>query len=288
MERLYEVIGGSRQNFHQRRARQQAREALERSILDQVLQWRADHPGMGSRTMYKSLEGSGVDIPIGITSFEKLMSKHGLTVGKQGKSFPKTSDGKGSRFYPNLANGLIVNNINQLVATDITYYWVVDRWYYLFILKDVYSQRLLSLLPAEHMYSEYVLDTLCDLERTRGDANLEGCIYHSDSGSQFESKEVLSCLSRLKMRVSRAKSCEQNGSGEQMNHIVKNMYLRHFGIRNFTDLVHACQKTKRLMNEQRAVKQLGYRTVQAFEQHLLTLTEAQRPKKELYDFSEKS
>jgi putative transposase len=228
MERFYEVIGGSRQNFHQRRCKQVNKEQMEKGILEQVHLWRQDHPAMGSRALYKSMQEAGEDLPLGVTSFEQLLSRHGLTVGKMKKSFPQTSDGKAKRGYPNLANGLILNNINQLVVTDITYFWVADRWYYLFILKDVYSQHLLSLLPCEDMQAGNVLRMLQDLEQARKRVNLQGCIYHSDNGSQFESKDVLGYLDSMKMRVSRAASCEQNGSCEQMNHIVKNMYLRHF------------------------------------------------------------
>lgn len=288
MERFYEVVGGSRQQFHQGMQRLSDQEHMESQIIERVLEWRIDHPSMGSRTMYASMKAAGIDLPIGVTGFEQLMSRRGLTVGKIKRSFPQTSDGKGKRGYPNLTNGLILTNINQLVVTDITYFWVVDRWYYLFVLKDVYSQHLVSLLPAEHMRDDNVLDMLSDLEKVRGRADLSGCIHHSDNGSQFDSKDVLNHLSQLKMRVSRAASCEQNGSCEQMHHIVKNMYLRHFGIRNFRDLVVACRKTKRLMNEQRSVQQLGYRSVLAFEQYISTLKPTQRPKKELHDFLQKS
>lgn len=288
MERFYEVVGGSRQNLHQRRSRLEDKALLERRVLEQVRLWRQDHPAMGSRTMYKSMQKAGIQIPIGVTGFEQLMSKYGLTIGKGKRSVPRTSDGNGKRDYTNLTNGLILNNINQLVSTDITYFWVVDRWYYLFVLKDVYSQHLLSLLPAQNMCGKNVVHMLEDLEKARRQADLKGCIFHSDNGSQFDSKEVLAYLNQLGMRVSRAASCEQNGSCEQMHHIVKNMYLGHFGIRSFADLQAACRKTKRLMNEQRAIKQLNYRTVMAFEQHICTLNPAQRPQKELYDFLQKS
>lgn len=288
MERFYEVMGGSRQNFHQRMAKRSKKEEMERQILEEVLLWRQEHPKMGSRTMYKSMKRAGIALPIGVTGFEKLMSRSGLTVGRAKSAFPQTSDGKGKGNYSNLTNGLVLDNINQLVSTDITYFWVEHKWCYLFILKDVYSQYLLSLVPARNMHRRHALRTLKELEKTRQASNLKGCILHSDNGSQFNSREFLFGLERLHMRVSRADSCEENGSCEQMNHIVKNMYLQHFGIRTFDDLVSACKKTKRLMNEKRAVKQLGYLTVKEFEQYIFDLQPGQRPKKELYDFSKKT
>lgn len=288
MERFYEVMGCTRQNFHQRMVRQGNKMELERRILEEVRLWRQHHPQMGSRTMYHSMKRAGIELSVGVTVFEKLMSRSGLTIGKMKSSFPRTSDGKGKGNYRNLTNGLVLNNTNQLMSTDITYFWVGQQWFYLFILKDVYSQNLLSLIPSQNMNGEHAVRMLKEVEKTRHAVDLRGCILHSDNGSQFDSMAFLSNVQRLGMRVSRAACCEENGSCEQMNHIVKNMYLKHFGIRTFEELVTACRKTKRLMNTQRSVKQLGYRTVQEFERYILDLEPAQRPQKELYDFSTKS
>jgi hypothetical protein len=74
----------------------------------------------------------------------------------------------------------------------------------------------------------------------------------------------------------------------QINNRIKSPQLTGLGIHSFNDLVLACRKTKRLMNEQRAIQQLGYRSVLAFEQHILTLPADQRPQKELHDFLQKS
>ena len=288
MERFYKVLGGSRQNFHRRRMTCAKRQELENQLVKQVRIWRLDHPKMGSRTIYNSMKASGFELGMGVSAFEKLLSRKGLTVQPTKRTFPQTSDGKGKGSYENLTNGLILDNINQLVSTDITYIWIADRWHYLFTLKDVYSQKLVSLVPSTNMKGENAIRLLRELEQQRQASQLKGCIHHSDNGSQYDGKELLGYLKRLEMRVSRAGSCEQNGSCEQMHHIVKNMYLRNFGIRNFEELEVACRKTKRLMNEQRAVRQLGYRTVEAFEQYIEKLDADQRPQKTLYDFSEKS
>ncbi len=123
---------------------------------------------MGSRTMYGSMKAAGIDLPIGATAFENLMAEYGLTIRKAKRSFPQTSDGKGNRNYPNLANGLVLNDINQLVSTDITYFWVAGQWCYLFVLKDVYSQHLLSLLPSRNMNSENAVRMLRGTRKNQG------------------------------------------------------------------------------------------------------------------------
>lgn len=288
MENFYEVVGGSRQNYHIRKERLVKRREREKRVLEEVGLWRQEHPRMGSRTMYYSMKRAGIALPLGVTAFEQLLSSKGLTVGSDKNRFPRTSDGKGKGRYTNLTNGLVLTDINQLVSTDITYFWVAQRWCYLFVLKDVYSQHLLALIPSQNMDGENAISMLNEMEKVRQASSLKGCILHSDNGSQFNGKEFLAKLEGLEMQVSRAYSCEENGSCEQMNHIIKNMYLRHFGIHTFEELVVACKKTRRLMNEKRSVKQLGYRTVEDFEQYIRLLEPNERPRKELYDFSEKS
>jgi len=284
LESLYLQIGRTRQSYYKAISSQHEKEVRDQTIIDQVLSWRTKHPRMGSRTLYYTMVESGIDLPIGVTSFERLLSKRNLTVGTAKRSSPYTSDGRGKRNYPNLTNGLILNDINQLLVADITYFWVDTRWCYLFILKDVYSQRIISLVPSENMKAENAITTLKDLERLRGKEVMKDCIHHTDNGSQYESDKYKAYLGDLQIKISRAKSCNQNGSCEQMNHIAKNMYLMHFGIKTFKDLQIACKKVKLLMNQERSVKQLGNMSVESFEKSLVNLPRCNRIKKTLHDF----
>ena len=284
MERFYSILGKSRQTYHKALLTQQKVVERDQQIIAHVMEWRSRHPRMGSRALYYTMIESGVDLPIGVNSFERLLSQKNLTVGTAKRSSPLTSDGLGRRNYPNLTNGLVLNDINQLIAADITYFWLRSKWCYLFILKDVYSQRIISLIPSENMKARNAVQTLIDLKRLRGKKALRNCIHHSDNGSQYEAQSYKNMLQKLNMKISRAKSCSQNGSLEQANHIVKNMYLRHFGIRTFSELKSACKKVKRLMNNERAVKLIGNITVDHFEQSLRQLPLEERIQKTMYDF----
>lgn len=286
MEKFYAEVGGSRQLYDQLNRGNQVTITMEEEILDKVRRWRINHPQMGSRTLYYSMRESGEELPIGVTSFERLMSKHHMTVGIARRSGPFTSDGLGSRHYPNLTNGLVLDDINQLVVADITYFWIAPKWYYLFVLKDVYSQHIISLIPSENMYAENALQNVMELKMLRGEEHLDGCIFHSDNGSQYDAISMISLLQSLNMRVSRSQTCTQNGSSEQSHHIIKNMYLKHFGIQTFGELKVACKKVKRMMNEERSVKQLGNMTVQRFEEKIKQKTGEPNPIKTLYDFNQ--
>ena len=59
----------------------------------------------------------------------------------------------------------------------------------------------------------------------RGAENLEGCIHHTDGGSQYFSHAYLNRTAELIIRMSVAKSCLQNGYAEQRNGFVKHHLL---------------------------------------------------------------
>lgn len=285
MGRFYALFGGSRQGTRQAALRQLGRKAREAAVLDLVRSWRMSHPRMGSRSMYKSLSEKGVDLPMGINAFERLLSREHLTVGRVRRFVPKTSDGKGKNNYPNLCNGLVLDNTGQLLATDITFFWLNGKWSYLFVLKDVYSQRLLGLYPSWDMTKESALEALESAVRANPAFDWDGCIHHSDNGSQYQAKNYIVRLGDLGMKVSRAEGCQQNGSCEQMNHIVKNMYLKPMHPQNMAQMRSYCRKVLYLMNHERAVEQLGYRTVTSFEAWIEGCAAEERPKKKLYDFT---
>ena len=138
------------------------------------------------------------------------------------------------------------------------------------------------------MKTENAIKTLIDLKRLHGKDVLNNCIHHSDNGSQYEADKYKSYLDTLKMKISRARSCEENGSSEQSNHIVKNMYLQHFGISTFPELQAACKKVKRLMNKERSIQIIGNSTVEGFEKSLIDLPLEKRMKKTMHDFDNDS
>jgi len=285
MEKLYKVIGKTRQAYIQHRKRKESTTRLEQQLISLVKQTRENHPRMGSRVMYHTLRELGCWVPYGVTKFEELLSKRDLTVGTAKSRSPRTSDGLGKRNYENLTNGLTINNINQLIVGDITYFRVGIEWCYIFVLKDVYSQRVISMIPSQDMKAVNALANLKELVSIRGESNLKGCIFHSDNGSQYDSLAFTTELNRLGIRISRSATCSQNGSSEQCNHIIKNMYLEHLGIRNYKDLVRSCKKVKHLLNTERTVHQLGNISVDKFEKQISALKSNQRPLKRLYDFS---
>jgi transposase InsO family protein len=285
MESLYNYLGISRQSISQSRAREKVREKQETLLLEKVIEYRDHHPRIGSRPLYYTMKNSGENIPIGINKFEHLLNKKGLTVGTIRSRYPKTSDGKGKESYENLTNGLLLNGINQLIVADITYFDISECRTYIFTLKDVYSQRILSLRPSKNMYHENALMCLEDMIMERKSKSFAACVHHSDNGSQYNADNYKRQLQAMNIQISRAGNCVENGSSEQLNHIAKNMYLEPWGIQTMKELISACLKLKKLNNEQGAIYQLGNLSPCKFELKINEMPVEMRPIKEMYDFA---
>ena len=55
--------------------------------------------------------------------------------------------------------------------------------------------------------------------------NMECTIHHSDYGSEYRSDMYIRELNRLKMQISMAENCIQNGYAERRNGTIKNDFL---------------------------------------------------------------
>jgi putative transposase len=285
MEALYKVAGISRQAIWQAAIDSHRVSIEENQIIDEVKAFRKNHPKMGSRVLFHSIKNTRGSLKIGINKFEALLSCKKLTIKRSKSWLPKTSDGKGKKDYKNLTNGLILNDINQLLVSDITYFRVEKGFYYIFTIKDVYSQRMLEILPARTLEAKHLISCLQNVVALRGQDNLSKCIFHSDNGSQYDANTFTKMLRhKLKMQISRAQSCQQNGSSEQSHHIVKNMYLAHLKVSTFEQLCKECKRIKSLINSERAVEQLGYLSPILFENSLANIHLNSRLKKVLHDF----
>lgn len=283
MKQVYTVMGLTRQAVHQKLKRQDHRDAIIEETLIHIRDWREQHPGMSAREMHYSMKNSKIELRVGINKFERILSEHGFNALRPRSKKPITSDGKGKRFE-NLTYGLKINDINQLIVTDITYYDLPNERTYIFIIKDVYSQRMLSIVPAKSLHARHAIKALKEVINLRGEG-LKGCIHHSDNGSQFDSNDYQDLLDKNGLIISRAKSCQENGSAEHINHVAKNMYLEGWNIETFEQLKKACQRLKDNHNCQRAIEQLNRVSPVDFEQSLKSITLDQRLVKIMFDFN---
>ena len=274
-EDFLEANGFSRQFLYKKRKSLKTKEDTIASIIEQVLKIRKKHKNMGARVLYHQLNIQN----LGVNKFEHIVSSSGLSVVIRKRRIVTTT-GVYEKSDQNLINGLLLNGINQVIAGDITYLILQDKTYYIFTLKDMYSKRIVGLYASEYMLASNAIITLKQVLRLRG-TDMRHCIHHSDAGSQYKSIKYKKLLKNNQMLMSIANNCLENGMSEQLNGVLKNDYVIK-DVKNINQLNKHLTEIKRLINEERPVKDLNYKTPIAFENWIATLDH--KPEMQLYDF----
>ncbi len=284
MSQLYVQIGYSRQAQVQMQSRLEARKQREEEVLIEARRWRKQYALVGSRRLYHM---AGITA-VGINQFEKMMSGSGLLV-QQVRRRIITTESKGLKhIYPNLLfEGYDLCGVNELVVCDLTYYQNPSGLYYLFLITDVYSQRIVGAIAAEDKRSIHALEALKQVVTLRGEKSMESTIHHSDRGSEYRSDAYMAELHQLKMQISMARNCLENGYAEKRNGTIKNDFLSSMEtpIKNIGQLRAALKEAVCKYNFEVVQADFGYRTPVMYEAWIESLSVEDRPIKRLYDFS---
>ena len=72
---------------------------------------------------------------------------------------------------------------NRKWASDITYVWTQEGWLYLAVILDLHSRRVIGWAVSDRMKKDLAIRALDMAVRLRQPP--EGCIFHSDRGSQY-------------------------------------------------------------------------------------------------------
>jgi len=115
----------------------------ERSIEEQVLMLvycvREDHPTMGLRDMYFKI----TPVDIGRDRFETFCKQSGLMVERT-HNWRRTTDSSGVIRFDNLLIGLVINKPNQVWQSDITYFELNERFYYITFIIDAFTRVIVG------------------------------------------------------------------------------------------------------------------------------------------------
>lgn len=267
MNAIYRTLGISKQAFHQRldlRIRQQ--EELEQ-FLPIIRQVRDDHPRMAAREMYRLIQPQ----TIGRDRFEAYCFEHGFKLDIK-RNFHKTTNSLGVTRFENLKEGIELKGINQIWVSDITYYEMMGRFYYLTFIMDLYSRRILGFSASNNLFTENTtIPALKMAIRKRGDSNIEGLIFHSDGGGQYYCKEFLRLTKDAGIRNSMCEDVYGNVHAERINGTIKNAYLEGYNPQNPEQLKKMLIKAVKMYNEQKPHKALKGLSPAVFEDMLSRL-----------------
>jgi putative transposase len=242
-------------------------------LVSLIAQIRQDHPTLSCRAMYAKLQPEGM----GRDRFEQLCRSNGFSIARKTNPF-RTTDSTGVVRFDNLLAGLALSGINEAWSSDITYYEVNKRFYYLTFVMDCFSRRILGYAVSSRLTTEQTtLPALRQAVQARGGTVPPQMIFHSDGGGQYYDKEFLSYTAHHQMRNSMCELAYENGKAERLNGIIKNNYLKFCEIKTFTQLHKNVDRAVVLYNRERPHKSLHYQTPVDFENKAVLLQQQTTP-----------
>lgn len=265
MNSLYKIVGISKQSFHQKMDRLSKAMSERKQLLLLIYQIREDHPTMCCRNMYYKLNPEHM----GRDAFERFCKEEGL-MSVRPRNWRRTTDSTGVVRFENLLVNLTINSLNQVWQSDITYYEVKGKFYYITLIEDSYSRKIIGHYVSKRLYTEQT--TLPALEtaiRNRKNTKLKGLIFHSDGGGQYYDKEFLKLTKKHNFINSMCEYPWENGKVERLHGVIKNNYLKHREINTYSDLIREVDRSVQLYNEEKPHIELKRKTPDEFEKHYL-------------------
>jgi transposase InsO family protein len=276
MSEVYHITGLSKQAVHQHIKRLEEFNQKLSGLVVEVDELRSEHPGCGVEKMYYTLQPEW----LGRDKFIEIFMHMGYRL-KRIKNFKKTTIPIYSK-YQNLIQGLQVFRKNQVWQSDITYFQVGNRYYYIVFITDVYTKRIIGYQVNDHLRAEANLSALkMAIKHSKG--SLEGLIHHSDRGSQYIDNRYIKLLEENSIQISMGKKAQDNAYAERINGTIKNEYLKYKKIQSLKELQNEVNKAVKHYNTKRKHRALiGWKTPIEFENYLINLDNRRRPKVIIY------
>lgn len=267
MKQLFEMVNISKQGHLSFIDRHSKEEQDNMIILSAIAGLRVLHPQMGAKKMYELLRPEN----IGRDKFISFAVANGYGIQRI-RNFQKTTNASRIYKYQNLINGLVVHDINNVWVSDITYFELGDTFYYLTFIEDIYSRRIIGSIAYPTLQAKANLYALNIALKTRGISRYQSLIHHSDRGVQYTSNEYVKALDDRNIKISMCSSVYENAFVERVNGIIKNEYLNHWTINDYTALKQKLKLAVYLYNNERPHWNLGKMTPVDFENYIKELS----------------
>lgn len=152
------------------------------------------HPFYGARRILMNLQQRHKKI--NIKRIRRLMRLVGIEA-----IYPKPHVSKkeeGHEIYPYLLKDVVINELNQVWATDITYIPMKSGFLYLVAIIDLYSRFILSYCLSNSLSEHFCIVCLQTALKNWG----KPLIFNTDQGSQFTSKNFTQILKNESVKIS--------------------------------------------------------------------------------------
>lgn len=189
---------------------------------------------MGTRKLYELLEPFMLDhgIKMGRDGLFDLLRINGLLIRKTKWATITTNSKHLYRKYKNLIKGSAPAGANNIWVSDLTYWKAEKGFYYISLVTDAYSRKIVGYEVAGDLESVHSINALnkaiASLDDRQTQTNYP-LIHHSDRGIQYCCHSYVNRLIKNGIQISMTESGDplDNAIAERVNGILKNEYLNY-------------------------------------------------------------
>jgi len=253
MEKLYRATKIRRQSFHNWMDNQKQMTEMYLQLKPIVREIRTDHPGMSPKTIYELVNPD----KIGRDKFIDWCYRNGFKLERK-RNRIRTTNSIGVERFPNLIRNFNVTRANQVWVSDITYYKIKDKVFYITLIMDQYSKMIVGYSCSKSLKTIHT--TIPALKMALKNYIYTGrLILHSDGGGQYYCAEFIAITSQAEIENSMTQENSENNHAERLNGTIKNQYLKYYMPTNFSELQRQLTRTVKNYNKYRPHMSLGKR-----------------------------
>ena len=227
MDVLCGLFGRSKQAFYQHHRKADENRIDKERILLHIREIRDNLPGCGIRKIHEMLRRYHHTCHSGRDRLFDLLREEGMLIRKRKRKKRTTYSDHHMRVYPNAVTDVIPVRPNEIWVSDITYLQYLDKDYYLFLVTDAYSHKIVGWRLSDNMKVNNAVQALRMALRQRKDKN--HLIHHSDRGSQYASYKYMRLLKRNGIMPSMTENGDprENAIAERVNGILKEEFFKY-------------------------------------------------------------
>jgi putative transposase len=258
--RLCRLYGVTRPGFYAWRRRPVSRRQREdRELLEEMRAiFERSGETYGSPRLYRDLRGRGHRLSH--RRVERLMREGGLRARVARLYRPKAGTHRWFGQHPNQVRRTQATRPNQIWVGDLTYLAVGSRWWYLAVVLDQCSRRVLAWRLGSIRDSRLTRRVVAAALRHRRPCR--GLIFHSDRGSEFLGAPFRRCLleAGMEQSMTRGGAPDENAHIESFFHSLKADGIHGRRFRSVSELRRHLQSYMRYYNHRRLHSALDYRS----------------------------
>lgn len=224
------LFGYTKQAYYKRIKRADCKSIEVYTILSAVKQVRKKMPVCGVRKLKEYL-ATEFRLKVGRDELFNILRDEGMLIRKHRYKKRTTYSNHNMRVYKNAIKDIVPMRPNEVWVSDITYIQYLDTDYYLFLITDLYSRKIVGWCLSDNLGTDNAIAALRMALKQRKDDKF--LIHHSDRGCQYASYKYIALLKKHDILPSMTENSDpkDNAVAERINGIIKNEFLKY---RNLT------------------------------------------------------